>query len=63
MGYGIGEVYTAGQAARIMGTSSTWIWKLAQSGRIKSIKTPLGNLYDAADVRRLSAERQTEAGA
>lgn len=52
-----GEWLSPAQAARILGVSSLWVRRLADSGKLTGVRTPLGRLVSAGSVERLAAER------
>ena len=47
-------------AARLLGCSEQSVRAWAASGRLQAIETPLGKLYDRADVEALAAERERQ---
>lgn len=49
---------TRSQVARRLGLSAEYVRQLTLSGRLDCQDTPLGRLYEAAEVDRLAAERQ-----
>ena len=49
---------TTSQAARVLDVSAERIRQFAAQGALKSTATPLGKLYDPADVHRLAEERR-----
>jgi DNA-binding transcriptional MerR regulator len=51
-------VVTSSQAARELGVSPERVRQLAKEGRLAAIDTPLGRLFDPADVERLRLERK-----
>ena len=44
-------------AARILGVSTQHVKRLADAGKLHPTTTPLGRLFDRAEVERLAAER------
>jgi hypothetical protein len=46
------------QAARELDVSAKRAVQLADAGKLRCIKTPLGRLFDRADVERLARERR-----
>jgi excisionase family DNA binding protein len=58
-----GNVLATSEAARLLGVSETHAIRLARSGQLGVIETPLGRLYQRSDVERLAAERRLTAGA
>ena len=44
-------------AARRLGCTRAYIYKLRHQGRLEALQTPLGNLYWRHDIERLAAER------
>jgi len=52
---------TASEAARRLRISGEHLRRLAVAGRIDSVRTPYGRLYDESDVERLRAEREERA--
>lgn len=48
---------TTTQAARILDVSSRRVVQMAEKGELLYERTPLGRLYDAADVARIADER------
>lgn len=53
---------TTSQAAKVIGVSGRRVVQLADSGKLVCERTPLGRLYDAADVERVARERTAVAG-
>ena len=52
------EYLQTSAAARELTVSEQWIRQLADRGEVKIIRTDAGvRLYDAADIRKLKAER------
>ena len=49
---------TAAIAARALDLTPNRVRQLADEGRIRSIRTPLGRLLDPADVERMRVERK-----
>lgn len=47
------------QAARVLALSPDRVRQLADAGRLPCRRTPLGRLFDVADVDRLARERAT----
>lgn len=58
-----GSVLTTSEAARLLGLSSMHTIRLARSGQLEVIPTPLGRLYQRDDVERLATERRLAASA
>ena len=54
---------TPAQAGRRLGLTAGYMRQLADSGRVRAQRTPLGRLLDAADVERLRRERADHAAA
>jgi predicted site-specific integrase-resolvase len=52
------ERLTSSQAARELGISSVYVRRLADTGHLPVMVTPLGRLYDAEAVKTLAAERR-----
>lgn len=52
------NTYSAGQAARQLGLSVTYVHHLIADGKLSATKTPLGWLVDGHDLQRLAAERE-----
>ena len=47
----------AGEAARRLGISRTYLVRLVESGKLEAALTPIGRLFDLAEVERLAAAR------
>lgn len=54
---------TTSQVAKILDVTGRRVVQLAEDGEIAFERTPLGRLYDAADVARLASERAARKGA
>lgn len=54
---------TTKETATRLGLSAARIIQLANQGKLKYERTPLGRLYDAEDVERLRLERDGETAA
>jgi hypothetical protein len=51
------------EAARLLDTTQPWLAELVRRGDLQALETPLGRLYDRADVLRLAeARRIAQAG-
>ncbi len=48
------------EAAGLAGVSAEWVRTLAASGRVRSIKTPAGLLFNRGDLERIGRERAGE---
>jgi DNA-binding transcriptional MerR regulator len=55
----VGQLLSTSAAAREVGVSAQLIRLLAKQGRIRSVDTAYGRLFDPADVRRLADERRS----
>jgi DNA-binding transcriptional MerR regulator len=51
---------TRNQVARRLGLSAEWVRQLSDAGLLPCVRTPLGRLYDAADVERFARHRATQ---
>ena len=51
------QTMSPSSAARVLGLSKTHVLRLADSGQIPTIRTPLGRILDGEAVTRLAAER------
>lgn len=51
---------TRAEAARHVGIAPETISKLARSGRLAYISTPLGRVYKVEDIERLRIERESK---
>ena len=51
------EKLTPAQAARQLGISAIRVRQLADEGQLRCQRTPLGRLFDVADVERLAEQR------
>jgi len=56
------ETMSPSEAARVLGLSKTHVLRLADTGALPAMRTPLGRLLDSAAVHKL-AERREEAKA
>jgi DNA-binding transcriptional MerR regulator len=52
-----GTYLTSSQTARRLAVSHTTVRTFTQRGILTPVSTPLGNLYDPAEVERLARER------
>jgi excisionase family DNA binding protein len=52
---------SSSQAARLLEVSSERVRQLADAGKLPCERTPLGRLFDRADVEALAAERREAA--
>lgn len=59
----MGDKLSSGQAARRLGISHTHIAELARAGKVAFTPTPLGRLFDPAEIERLAEERAAKARA
>lgn len=50
---------STGEAGRRLGTSGTWVTRLARSGRIDGVHTSLGWLVDPKSVQKEARRRAT----
>lgn len=50
-------------AARILGVSESRIRQMANAGDLRVVSTPLGRLFDRAEIEALAARRQAAAEA
>lgn len=55
------ESLTTSQAARRLSLSYSRVRQLSEEGRIRTIRTPLGRLFDADEVERFARERELSA--
>jgi excisionase family DNA binding protein len=53
------NVMTRSQVARRLGVSAEYVGQLSAAGRLNFVRTPLGRLYDAAEVEAFAQERET----
>jgi excisionase family DNA binding protein len=53
----VSNYLTSSQAARALGLSAERVRQLAALGRLRSVQTPLGRLFDATDVEQLRRDR------
>lgn len=51
------NLLSTSQVARRIDKSASWVRLLAASGTLRGTKTPIGMLFDAADVDAYLAER------
>jgi excisionase family DNA binding protein len=49
---------TPSQAARHLGLSKARVLQLSNDGRLPAVRTPLGRLFEFADVERLAEQRK-----
>jgi hypothetical protein len=54
---------SAAQAARILGVTSARIRQMTLAGRLLYVQTPLGRIYNRAEVEALAASREETAAA
>jgi hypothetical protein len=48
------------EAGRELGTSGTWVTRLARNGELVGVRTSLGWLVDPKDVKRLARKRSAK---
>lgn len=51
------DLITPAQAGRLLGVTSERVRQLADGGRLPVVRSPLGRLFDRADVEALAKSR------